>query len=939
MPALRVRGLAGPLLCAATLGFLVACGGDASPPPGCPAAGATASEACLRAELGVPAAARRVLILSQSSHLDWDWLRTFDIYYAQQVERIFTTALDLMAQFHDADRRYYYSIAEMGYLQRFLAERPDRLATLHALGSDLRIVGGGITSPDNLLPNGEAFLRDYLLGTTWVAATLGLPVRQAWIPDDFGHDAQLPVALAAMGLEAVAFARVPGADTNDTYGREPPRPGSLASALLADGLDFVWEAADGSEVLAHWMPHTYCQGEAIDQPIAPLPPDAPGDDPQLASAVVRLRGFVTANAPASPTPYVFVPIGCDFAPPKPRLLEYARAWNESEFPRTGIWAVAASFDHYAQLVGHHRAALPRRHFDPTPYWTGFYASRPALKTLHETATRALLGAEVFAALADRLDRDDPVAWADAAATRAAALHAAWETLVPSNHHDYVTGTAPDLTVRDEQVPRLADALAQAEAARAGALDRLAGAIAADPAPVEQPVAVFNQLGFARAGLVELAEDPGDDVVSVRGADGVRRPVQRSAEGGLLFAAAAPSFGFDTVYLGRAAPAADGDPEGARIDVSRTALALGNGRLAATLAAEAGWGLTALVDRASGRQVLAPGAVGNALVVFDDQGGLYRFGDEMEGCALTPRPALVPASPQPPEILEDGPLRVRVRVQRLIGDQSYDFEYALVAGEPFLRVRAGGAAPAGTSVMVELPLADPVDALVHGTPTHWDRKAVARARWGVSVEATHDFVVPTGAGVPRLAILHGGVPAWSATPDGVLRGVLWRNARVERCDFYGALGTDADAHELAYALRVPSGIEPPERGAQLREALALESPLLARLVGGGGTLPASWSLASVAPAPAMLTVAKAATAAPADLVLRIYQPSNAPLPVAVTTTATARAPAAAALRLEPSTALETPLDGAAARAMRLRGTPDGFELLARHALTTVRIVAR
>ena len=28
----------------------------------------------------------------------------------------------------------------------------------------LRIAGGGITSPDNLIPHGEAFLRDYLVG-------------------------------------------------------------------------------------------------------------------------------------------------------------------------------------------------------------------------------------------------------------------------------------------------------------------------------------------------------------------------------------------------------------------------------------------------------------------------------------------------------------------------------------------------------------------------------------------------------------------------------------------------------------------------------------------------------------------------------------------------------------------------------------------------------
>jgi hypothetical protein len=481
------------------------------------------------------------------------------------------------------------------------------------------------------------------------------------------------------------------------------------------------------------------------------------------------------------------------------------------------------------------------------------------------------------------------------------------------------------------VPRLANALAQAEVARAEALDRLATAIAAAPEAGEWPIAVFNQLGFPRSGLVELAADDRADVASVRGAGPGRRPVQRTAEGGLLFTAAAPSFGFDVAYLGRAPTDAPMEDEPAELEVAVEggAIRLVNGRLRATFLDTAGWGLGSLVDRVDERELLAPGAVGNALVVYDDQGGLYRFGDEMEGCALTPRDRGRPAAPLPPEILERGPLRVRVRVQQLVGGQAYDLEYALVAGEPFLRVHASGAAPAGTSVMVEIPLAEPVDAVVHGTPTHWDRKPLARARWGVSVEATHDFVVPTGGGAARAAILHGGVPAWSATPDGVLRGVLWRNARVEQCDFYGALGTDAGVHGLDWALRVPSGIEPPEGGTQLR----------ARPAATDGPLPPTWSLASVSPEPALLTVAKSATADPRRLVLRIYQPTNEPLPIEVTTAAAARVPVGQRLRLQASTALETPLPAGATRALRLRGAPGRFDLVARHALTTVTIAPR
>jgi alpha-mannosidase len=922
------------LLVAASLACVLSACGGGSTTTGCPAAGATgASEACVRAELGIPKQAERVLILSQSSHLDWDWLRTFEDYYTLQVESVFTDALSLMAQSHSAAAHYYYSVAEMGYLQRFAAQDPQRIDALRAIGTDLRIVGGGITSPDNLIPHGESFIRDYLVGKTWVDANLGLPLRAAWIPDDFGHDAQLPISLAAMGIDAVGFARVPGVDTALSFGGiVPPRPGSLAEELLGSSLDFVWEAADGSRVLAHWMPQSYCQGDTIDQP--PVGQPSAGE---MADALQHMHGYLDVNGPASPTPYVFAPIGCDFAHPKAHLLDYVNAWNASEYAGTGVWAVAASFDHYAQLIASHRDALPILRFDPTPYWTGFYASRPVLKALHYAATRALLAAEVFGALADGITRADALAWSAQVAARTQALHQIWAELVPSNHHDYVTGTAPDTTYQGEQVPRLTDALAHAEVQRDQTLDDLAAAIAAPGRDGEQAVAVFNALGFERSGLVELADASVDSASVVRtdAADGGR--VQPAADGGLLFSAAAPSFGYASVHLHPGTPA----PPAADESVSVTgapdggSIVLENAALRAEITLASGWGVDSLVDKATGAELIAPGAPANVFVIYDDQGGLYRFGNEMNGCTLVPH-ADDTRQGMPAEILEAGPLRVRVRAPLLLAGQPFETIYTLEAGEPFLRMHATGAAPSMTSVMVHIPLAEPLDGLLYGTAYHWDRKGLERAPWGVSFEATHDFVVPELADAPRAAIYHSASPAWAARDDGLVIGVLWRNAHVERCDFYGGVGSDPDSHEVDYALRVPTGIEAPETGQTLREALSFNTPLFARVIGGDGLLPPTQSLASADPPAALLTAAKSATASPQALVLRVYQPTNAPLPVEITTAARARVPPGTALTVRPVTALEDPLPPAQSAALNLHGDADHFQFLADHALTSVSI---
>src|SRR4029450_11356994 len=277
-----------------------------------------ASEECVRSELGIPPEASRVVIISQSSHLDWDWRHTFEDYFAGPlvdpflfllpgtVDTILSEAVGLMTQFHGSGVPYYYSVAEMGFLARFVQAHPELLEPLRAVGNDLRIVGGGVTSPDSLLPPGESFIRDYLVGKDWVDSMLGLPIRAAWLPDDFGLDAQLPIVLEAMGPPRFGVGRVPGVDSSGrSLGLQPPVPGSVAATLLDDGFDFRWRAAHGSEVLAHWMPGGYCQGDFALGPV----PGRPWTD--------ALERLVDIDGAAARTPYLFIPVGGGFGRPRP----------------------------------------------------------------------------------------------------------------------------------------------------------------------------------------------------------------------------------------------------------------------------------------------------------------------------------------------------------------------------------------------------------------------------------------------------------------------------------------------------------------------------------------------------------------------------------------------------------------------------------------------
>lgn len=142
------------------------------------------TEAQMRQRLGIPQNAKRVLILSQSSHMDWDWNETFPGYYKDSVDRILSNATTVLAKHRAQTHPYYYSVAETGFLQRFGTYHPNALASLRSSGHLLHMVGGGITSPDSLLNHGEAFIRNFLVGQNWLRSA-GMPnISNIWVPDD-----------------------------------------------------------------------------------------------------------------------------------------------------------------------------------------------------------------------------------------------------------------------------------------------------------------------------------------------------------------------------------------------------------------------------------------------------------------------------------------------------------------------------------------------------------------------------------------------------------------------------------------------------------------------------------------------------------------------------------------------------------------------------------
>ena len=701
-----------------------------------------------RAKLGIPADAEKVLIIGETSHWDPNWLYTAEEYYKKRTRQ---TMEEVLHELEREPRRIY--TVECTFFLKYFWDREeacrDRIRDLVNAGR-IRLSGTGVTTPDTLLPDPEAILRDYLLGQEWLRQNgMDAEPRLAYLPDDFGHSPALPSLLQALGFDKACVTRIDGMYFIGSDLRLPssfPQAGSSAEALLKEhgSLDFVWRAPDGAEVLTHWNAFTYFQGDMLASlGIIRWMGRTFGIDWRSERHIARrIKGFVRQLAPVARTPYLFCPIGCDFNGPIRDLLTLTDRYNETRFQDTGVWVVNAAMEDYLELVDHYRVELPTLTLDPNPYWMGFYASRPEAKQLCNRITRKLVLGESLSALdAPAPARGSATVGRGGQATPQRTVHgrlgAAWDLVVVSNHHDFITGTSPDRVWVNEQLKWLqgAEALAQ------GALEQV------------------------RAG-VNGAPPPGAAKIST-----------------------APQWHLDQ----------------GRLEVTV------DGHYHLVLEAEAGGCLTSLrYGGPDGEQILS--GPGNDLVSYHDSGGLWRMGHEFRGGTFKERQraSTQPAEVEAREV--GGVLEVRVASQ-LDGRPMTRWLW-MEAGSPIIRMRLLGAAARRRSVTCSLPtrlrtreLSMDVAGGVVTRPSHklfaptfWPARSVAHIR--NSGNGGHEAGVALFMGGPACVSLdHGGVLSWVALRNA-RREVAWGFVPIPA---HPASGRDDAPHAMDYALMLtPTG---------------------------------------------------------------------------------------------------------------------------------------
>jgi mannosylglycerate hydrolase len=398
------------------------------------------------------------------SHFHWDreWYRTFESFRARLVD-----AIDRVLELLDADDGYRFLLdGQTVVLEDYLAIRPHERQRLERSVSERRLaIGPWYVQPDSLLPSGEAHIRNLLFGRR-VGRAFGPVSVVGYVPDSFGHPAQLPQILAGFGISTFVYWRGNG---NEIDGLGPV---------------YRWEAPDGSTVQAMLLREGYLNA-------ACLPADI--DD-----AVRRLTELATrlADGAADGVSPVLLMNGVDHMFPDSHVGGVVK-----QLARATGWRVQRGL--LEDAVGQSRAALRTfrgeltgaRIANLTP---GVWSTRMSLKLRNRRCETLLQGwAEPWTALARVLGLAD----------ERPALARAWEQVLKNQAHDSICGCSID-AVAGQVTGRFDAAERLAEETIDRALERLAGRDVdrAVSWTVEQEIAVFNPSPHPRSDVVRVPLD-------------------------------------------------------------------------------------------------------------------------------------------------------------------------------------------------------------------------------------------------------------------------------------------------------------------------------------------------------------------------------------------------------------------------------------------------
>ncbi|QXC62869.1 hypothetical protein KSP35_08840 [Aquihabitans sp. G128] len=369
--------------------------------------------------------ARQVHVVPHT-HWDREWYKPYPVFRMQLVE-----LLDqLLPTLTDDDSYAHFQLdGQMAVVDDYLEIRPGERQRLVDLAEAGRLtMGPWYTLPDEFLVSGETLVRDIQLGLR-KAVEFGGAMEIGYLPDMFGHVAQMPQILRQFGFaDAVVWRGIP---------------------FAVDASAFDWEGPDGSSVRAEYLSDGYSNGARL-----------PEHGKQL---VEQLDAFWAAQGPLVSDPILWMN-GTDHQLPQARLGRVVAEANEAG---AGYELVVTSLA--AHLAASSREGLPR--------WVGELRSGARTNLLMGVASCRVDVKQASAEAERWLERvAEPLAalWLPAAEWPGAFLDVAWTDVIRNAAHDSICGCSAD-EVNDAVLHRYAESTLVARSLTERALVRVLAA--------------------------------------------------------------------------------------------------------------------------------------------------------------------------------------------------------------------------------------------------------------------------------------------------------------------------------------------------------------------------------------------------------------------------------------------------------------------------------
>ncbi len=352
------------------------------------------------------------------THWDREWYLPFELFRLRLGATV-DGVLDTLER--DPSFRSFTLDGQAILLEDYVDVRPENEGRLRAMLAAARLEAGpSYVLPDEILVGGESLVRNLLLGRR-VCRRFGIePSGAGYLPDSFGHPAQLPQILAGFGLRTLLFSRGLGDELEDV------------------GVFFRWRAGPAEVVACQMLPH-YDNFARLSWY---------HDAEERVREIVERFGELVQGAGQDT---ILLANGSDHLPIEPELPELLDGLAET----LGAEFRIGRYDEYApvadglrtyegELVGSRLQNVLR----------GVNSARIYLKQANERAERQLLSIETAAALRT-LREDEPYPAAD--------LRLAWRNLLRNHPHDSICGCScdevhRDMLVRYEHLDRTLDQL-------------------------------------------------------------------------------------------------------------------------------------------------------------------------------------------------------------------------------------------------------------------------------------------------------------------------------------------------------------------------------------------------------------------------------------------------------------------------------------------------